>query len=76
MRFLSTRSTRQEELVLHNYGEGNGQGRASDSGAVQTTLGGGDWLLQWSSGNKNRMNRLPTFSSCSSMLQFLRAATN
>jgi hypothetical protein len=45
MRFLPTRSTRQEELVLHTYGEGNGRGRAGDDSAVQTTLGGGDGLL-------------------------------
>jgi hypothetical protein len=76
MRFLPTRSTRQEELILHTYGEGNIRGRASDGGAIWTTLGGGDWLLRWSSGEKNRMNRLSTFPSCSSVLQFLRAAMN
>jgi hypothetical protein len=29
-----------------------------------------------SSGDKNRTNRLPMFPSCSSVLQFLRAAMN
>jgi hypothetical protein len=76
MRFLPMRYTRQEELVLHTYGEGNRRGRAGDSGTVRTTLGSHDWLLWWSSSDKNRTNILPTFPSCSSVLQFLRAATN
>jgi hypothetical protein len=76
MRFHPTWSTRQEEPVLHNYGKENRQGRAGDGSAVQTTLGGSDWLLRWSSGDKNRANRLPTFPSCSSVLQFLRAMMN
>jgi hypothetical protein len=50
------RSTQQEELVLHTYSEGNGRGREGDGDTVQTTLGGGDWLLRWSTGDKNRMN--------------------
>jgi hypothetical protein len=33
------------ELVLHTYGEGNKRGRVGDGATVQTTLGGGDWLL-------------------------------
>jgi hypothetical protein len=54
-------STQQEELVLHTYGEGNRRGRANDGGTIWTNLGGGDWLLRWSSGDKNRTNRLPMF---------------
>jgi hypothetical protein len=74
--FLPTRSRRWEEPVLHtNVGE-NRWWKTGNSGAVRTTLGGGDWLLRWSSDDKNRMNRLLMFPSCSSMLQFLWAAMN
>jgi hypothetical protein len=76
IRFLPTRSTRQEELILHTYGEGNGRGRAGDGGAIWMTHVDSDWLLRWSSGDKNKMNRLPMFPSCSSVLQFLWAVKN
>jgi hypothetical protein len=76
MRFLPTWPTRQEGLILHTHGEGNKWGRVGDGGVVQMTLGGGDWLLWWSSSDKNRTNRLPMFPSCSYVLQFLWGATN
>jgi hypothetical protein len=74
--FLSTWSRRWEEPVLHTYVGENRRWKTGNSGAVQTTLGDGDWLLRWSSGDKNRMNRLLTFPSGSSVLQFLRAVMN
>jgi hypothetical protein len=74
--FLRTWSRRREEPVLHTYVGENQQWKTGNSGAVRTTLGGSVWLLRWSSGDKNKMNRLLTFPSYSSMLQFLRSAMN
>jgi hypothetical protein len=76
MWFLPTCSRRRGQHVLHTYVGENGRWKTGNNDAVRTTHGGGDWLLWWSSGDKNRMNRLLTFPSCSSQLQFLRAATN
>jgi hypothetical protein len=76
MWFLPMSSRWWEEAVLHTYCGGNRRWKAGDGGVVWPTLGDGEWLLRWSSGGKNRMNRLVAFSSCSSMLQFLRAAMN
>jgi hypothetical protein len=74
--FLPTRSRRWEEPVLHTYVGENRWWKTGNIGAVQTTLIGGDWLLRWSSSDKNRMNRLLTSPSCPSVLQFLRAVMN
>jgi hypothetical protein len=76
MWFLPTRSRRREEPVLHTYVGENRWWNTGNSNAVQTTLGGSDWTIRWSSGDKSRMNRLLTFPSCSFVLQFLWAATN
>jgi hypothetical protein len=61
---------------LQTYIGENRRWKTSNNGAVRTTLGSGDWLLRWSSGDKNRMNRVLMFPSCSSVLQFLWAVTN
>jgi hypothetical protein len=74
--FLPTWSRRWEEPVLHTYVSENQWWKTGNSGAVWTTLGSGDWLLRWSSSDKNRMNRLLTSPYCSSVLQFLRAVMN
>jgi hypothetical protein len=69
--FLPTRSMWRLEPILHTYIGENQWWKTGNNGAVRMTLGGSEWLLRWSSGDKNMMNRLLTFPSCSSVLQFL-----
>jgi hypothetical protein len=71
-RFRPTWSRWREESVLHTYGGRNQAWKAGDGDAVQPTFGDGEWLLRWSSCDKNMLNRLLMFPSYSSMLQFLR----
>jgi hypothetical protein len=74
--FLPMRSRRWEEPVLHTYDCGNRWWKAGDGATVWSTLGDGKWLLWWSSGDRKRLNKILVFPSCSSMLQFPRAAMN
>jgi hypothetical protein len=46
---------------LHTYVGENRRWKTGNNGAVRMALGGGEWLLRWSSSEKNRMNRLLTF---------------
>jgi hypothetical protein len=50
--------------------------KASGSGLVQPTPSDSEPLFRYSSGDKNRMNRLLVFPSCSIVLQLLRMAVN
>jgi hypothetical protein len=70
------RSRQLEGDSSYAIGGGNDRRKAGDSGTVGLTLGGGEGLLQWSSGEKNHLNRLLSFPSRSSVLQLHQTATN
>jgi hypothetical protein len=73
---LPERSRRLGFFILLTFGSENDRRKARDDGAVQPTLGGGMWLPRWSSDDENRLNRLLTSPSCSSVLQSQRTTTN